>query len=168
MPRAFLVPGIVAGLLLGLVFILLARAPLNYGVQEILGLAAMAVATAAAQFVAMRGAHRNNTQLLAAFAPRYFLAMLTGAATAFVSGLVAWLHYALIDREYLERFYLEYVERARTAAASPEEAKQLLAAAGQMKEFVTDPFSQAMVQFGTVLMVSLLTGLIVTVLSKPR
>ncbi|HEX6930251.1 MAG TPA: DUF4199 family protein [Gammaproteobacteria bacterium] len=167
MPRTFLVPGIVAGILLGIASVLLAKANLGYGTTEIIGLAVMAFAAGAAQIATSRYA-RGNIPQLAAFLPRYFLAMLAGAVTALAYGLTSWLHYAVIDREYLERFYLQYVERARAAAASPEEARKLLAAAGRMKEFITDPFSQAMVQFGTVLMIALLTGLIVAGFARPR
>ncbi|HEX7046583.1 MAG TPA: DUF4199 domain-containing protein [Gammaproteobacteria bacterium] len=167
MSPTFLVPGVVAGLLLGLVSILLSKGNLGYGTHEIIGLLAMAIATASAQLTALRGA-RNNSPQIVAFAPRYFLAMLTGAVTSITFGLVSWLHYAVIDREFLARFYLQYTERAKAAAASPEEAQQLLAAAEQMKDFITDPFSQAMVQFGTALMISLLTGLLVTALMRPR
>lgn len=167
MSPPFLIPGVIAGFLLGLVSILLAKGNLGYGAHEFIGLLAMTVAAAAAQFTTLRGARKNSPQL-AAFAPRYFLAMLTGAVTSITFGLVSWLHYAVIDREFLARFYLQYTERAKEAASSPEEAQQLLAAAEQMKDFITDPFSQAMVQFGSALMISLVTGLLVTALIKPR
>lgn len=162
MPRSFLYPGIVAGILSGIASILLAKADPGYGASEIIGLAIMAIAAGAAQFAAIRFARIPQT---AAFLPRYFLAMLAGAVAAIVHGLASWLHYAVIDREFLQRFYLQYVERVKAAAASPEETRQMLAAAEQMKGFITDPFSQAMLQFGTALMIALLTGLLAAALA---
>ncbi|HEX7031137.1 MAG TPA: DUF4199 family protein [Gammaproteobacteria bacterium] len=164
MPRSFLYPGIVAGILSGIASILLAKADPGYGASEIIGLAIMAIAAGAAQFAAIRFA-RGSFPQPAAFLPRYFLAMLAGAVAAIVHGLASWLHYAVIDREFLQRFYLQYVERVKAAAASPEETRRMLAAAEQMKDFITDPFSQAMLQFGTALMIALLTGLLAAALA---
>lgn len=160
MSRSFLVPGAIAGFLLGLATLGLGKAGLDYATREILVLAAMALAAAVAQFAALRNARGELP--LDAFPPRYFLAMLAGAVTAAAYGLAAWLHYAVIDTTFLARVYAEYLERAQGAAASAEERQQLVEAAERMKEFVMDPFAQAMVQFGTLLMIALLTGLAVS------
>lgn len=168
MPRTLLFPGIIAGLLLGALFAALAGMAdaMSYGTQEALGLAAMAIVAGGAQALAItRAAHDPASGNRLPFAPRYFLAMLTGAVTAVVFGLFNWVNFTFIDTGYLDAFYARYLERARETAAPPEQLQQVLAAAEQMKGFLTDPFSQAMIQAGSVLMIALVTGVLVAVLA---
>lgn len=164
--NSVLLPGALAGLAIGVVFALLnsAGTELSYDTQEIVTIAAIVVAVFAAQVFAV---FRQPATAVQAFLPRYFAAVMTGVSAAITYGAIAWLYFAFIDPDYLRRFYARYVERARDLASSPAEQEQLVAAAEKMKDFVMDPFSQAMVQFGTVLMLGLLTGLIVSVVTRP-
>ena len=167
MKHAIALPGVVAGVMLGLVFMALNTfgSNLSYGMQEVLGLGAMAVAVA---FAGVRAVHRLPADAFTGFPARYFTAMLTSAITAIVHGVIAWLYFAVIDPRYLERFYAQYLERARDLAADASGNEQLVASAGKMKDFILDPFSQAMVQFGTVLMLGVLVSVVVAALVKPR
>lgn len=162
-----LLPGVLAGVAIGLVFALLNSigADLAYDTHEIVTIAAIVVAIFIAQVFAVIAQPAPTVQ---AFLPRYFAAVLASVSAAIVYGVIAWIYFALIDTTYLGRFYEQYVERARELATSPAEREQLVAAAEKMKDFVMDPFSQAMVQFGTVLMLGLLTGLIVSVVARPK
>lgn len=165
--RFMLVPGALAGVVLGLALLALHTfgRTVDYVTQEILSLALMLVAVSLAQRLAVR---RHPLGPGANFPARYFATMLTAAAVALVSGVIAWLHFVLLDPGYLEHFYQQYLERAQAAATTPEDAAQMRAAAGRMKGFITDPFSQAMVQFGTVLMAGLLAGVPVAALVRSR
>lgn len=165
--NSVLLPGALAGLAIGVVFALLnsAGTELSYDTQEIVTIAAIVVAVFAAQVCAV---FRQPATAVQAFLPRYFAAVMTGVSAAMTYGIIAWLYFAFIDPDHLHRFYAQYVERARDLASSPAEQEQLVAAAEKMKDFVMDPFSQAMVQFGTVLMLGLLTGLIVSVVTRPE
>lgn len=160
--RVILVPGAVAGIALGVAFMLIntGSEALSYGVREMLGLAAMLVAVFAAQLVVLR---RHPLGGEAGFSARYFTAMLTGLVVAVAYGIFAWLSFAVIDPEYLSRFYAEYLERARAAGDA-----QLLANAERMKPFILNPLSQAMVQFGTTLFFAVLAALAAAALVKPR
>lgn len=162
-----LLPGAIAGIAIGLVFALLNSfgADLSYDTHEIVTIAAIVVAVFIAQVFAVMGQPAAAVQL---FLPRYFTAVMASVSAAIVYGVIAWIYFLLIDTTYLGRFYAQYVERARALATSPAEREQLVAAAEKMKDFVTDPFSQSMVQFGTVLMLGLLIGLIVSVVTRPR
>lgn len=162
-----LLPGALAGVVIGIVFVLLnsAGTDFSYDTQEMVTIAAIVMAVFIAQVFALV---RQPASAVQAFLPRYFAAVITGVSAAIVYGAFAWIYFAFIDTGYLGRFYAQYVERARALAASPAEREQLVAAAEKMKDFVMDPFSQAMVQFGTVLMLGLLTGLIVSVVTRPK
>jgi len=165
--QGVLLPGAMAGFVLGVAFIVLHTAgdALSYGTQEILGIAAIVVAICAAQVFVVS---RQPATIAKEFLPRYFAAVLSAVAAAVVYGITTWLHFTVIDTNYLSRFYAQYLERVRAKATTPEESEQLIVAAERMKDFVMDPLSQAMVQFGTVLMLGLLTGVIVTALMKPK
>lgn len=165
--RFILVPGALAGVALGLTLMALTTfgRTLDYMTQELLGLALMVSAAAVAQCLTIQ---RHPLGPGAAFPARYFAAMLATAAVALVSSVIAWLHFAVLDPGYLDHFYARYVERVQAAATTPQESAQMLAAAERMKGFILDPFSQAMVQFGTVLMTGLLAGVPVTALVRPR
>lgn len=166
MKQAILVPGVIAGIVLGLVYmgISLLGAGMSYGAQESLGLLAIAVAAAAAQIVAIQ---RHPLGSQANYPARYFAGMLAGAVTALVYGLITWLYFAVINPQHLERFYDAYLERARTNAATEAEREQMITAAERMRDFIMDPFSQAMVQFGTVLMIALLVGILTAAFARP-
>lgn len=165
--RSILIPGVIAGVVLGLAFVVLNAlgTGLSYGAQEIAGLVLMLVAAAAAQVVALRARPLGAD---AGFPARYFAAMLAALATAVIYGAIAWLYFAVLDRDYLARFYQGYLERARELALAEGGSEQLVADAERMKDFILDPVSQALVQFGTVLMIGLLTGVVVAALVRPR
>lgn len=163
--KTVLLPGAIAGLAMGVVFALLNRAGLEYNTHEVVNLAAIVLAVFTAQVFAII---RQPAVVMETFLPRYFSAALATAAAALVYGVIAWLYFVIIDTSYLERFYGEYIERAAALSTSPAEREQLIAAAEEMKDFVMDPLAQAMVQFGTVLVLGLLTGLIVSVLTRPK
>lgn len=162
-----LLPGALAGVAIGLAFALLSSfgTTLSYDTHEIVTIATIIVAVFIAQVFAVTGQPAAAVQ---AFLPRYFAAVMASVSAAMVYGVIAWLYFAFIDTGYLGRFYEQYVERARALATSPAEHEQLVAAAEEMKDFVMDPFSQAMVQFGTVLMLGLLTGVIVSIVARPK
>src|SRR5690606_19919296 len=140
-----------AGVALGLALFVLQTTgrTLDYFTQEMLGLALMVVAISMAQCLTVR---RHPFGPRATFPARYFAAMFTAATAALVGGIIAWLHYAVLDPGYLEHFYQQYLDRAQAAAATPEDVTQMREAAERMKHFITDPLSRAMVQFGTLLM----------------
>lgn len=160
--QIILIPGVIAGIALGIAFMLIngAGESLSYGVRELLGLAAMLAAVMAAEAVALR---RHPLGREATFGARYFTAMFAGMVVAVTYGIVAWIGFAVIDPDYLARFYAEYVERAR-ATGNPE----LVAGAEQMKPFILDPLSQAMVQFGTTLLFAVLGALATAALVRPK
>lgn len=166
MKHAIVYPGVFAGFLLGLAFILLAAfaGELGYGLQETLGLLSIAIAVGAAQWVAIR---RHPIGPAAAFPARYFAAMLTGAVVSLVYAALAWFYFAVLNPAYLGEFYIRYIERAERQAETVEQRERLLANAVQMKEFVTDPASQAIVQFGTGLMITLLVAIAVAMFTTP-
>lgn len=158
--RNVVFPGLVAGLLLGLLFMALNTLvpSLSYTAQEVTQIVAMLLALFVAQWIAVA---RQPSALSDAFLPRYFTAVLCGVATAAVYGFMTYLHFRVIDPQYLARFHEEYLERVRVQATTVEESEQLIAAVDEMKGFVMDPLSQALVQFGTVLMLGLLAGVLV-------
>lgn len=156
-----LVPGIVAGVALGIAFAALngTADALAYSTREILGLLAMLLGVAVAQAVALR---RHPLGREAAFAARYFTAMLAGLVVSVSYGVSAWLYFAVIEPDYLAAFYAEYLARAR-ATGDPAFVEN----AERMKSFVLDPLSQAMVQFGTTLLISVLAALGTAWLVRP-
>ncbi|MBW3567759.1 MAG: DUF4199 family protein [Proteobacteria bacterium] len=163
--RTILLPGLIAGLILGLLFIALNTLgpSLSYTVREVTSIIAMLLALFVAQWTAIA---RQPAALSGAFLPRYFTAVLCGVATATVYGLMTYLHFRVIDPQYLARFHEQYIERVRGQATTAEESEQLIAAAREMEEFVMNPLSQALVQFGTVLMLGLLAGVLVALLVR--
>lgn len=86
---------------------------------------------------------------------------------AVVYAVLVWIYVALANPRYLEAFYTRYVERAVAGAQSVAEREQLTLAAERMRDFILDPLSQALLQFGTVLVLALLVGILVAVVVKP-
>lgn len=166
MKDAILVPGIIAGVLLGLAFMALSTLSddLGYTTQEVLGLVAIALAVIGAQVAAIR---RHPLGADIPYLVRYFAGMLAGVVVAVVYAILVWIYVALINPRYLEEFYTRYVERATEGVQTAAERNELIVAAERMRDFILDPLSQSLVQFGTVLVIALLTGLLVAVFVNP-
>lgn len=160
-----LLPGVIAGLFIAVLVALQQAQSFSYGLQELLGLSAMALGAGIAQWLALRAGAAPPSP---AFAARYFTVMITGAATAVSFGLASWLDFAIIEPDHLQNFYAQYLERASAQATTETERAEFIAAAERMKDFILDPLSQATVQFGTLLMISLLTGLVVAAIAAHR
>lgn len=126
-------------------------------VRELLVLAVIALTAFAAQAWTLR---HHELASGGSFGARFFTTMLSGAMAAGVHAATAWIYLAWINPAHLERMYAEYLRRANDAAAGAEDREQLLAHAEQMRDFILDPLSQAMMQFGSVLMIALLSGLL--------
>lgn len=164
MKDSIFLPAAIAGLAITVAFALLGGVD-SVLTRELLLIAVTAVAAFAAQAWTLR-----HHELAAgnSFGARFFTAMLSGAMTAGSHAAAAWLYLAWINPARLERLYQEYLRRAEQAAASVEQREQVLAHAEQMRDFFLDPLSQAMMQFGTALIVVLLTALLAARLARPR
>ena len=149
-------PAAVAGLLTGIAFALIGSAVEGFVARELLMLLAIAAGVLAGQAWTIR---HHEMAASGTFGARYFTGMLSGAITGGVYSAIVWLYLAWLDPAYLERMHAEYMQRAVRSAASAEHGDQVLASAERMRDFILDPLSQAMMQFGTALMIALITGL---------
>lgn len=167
MRNAILIPGLAAGAVLALVLYLSMKngTELDYTTAELIGYSAMLLLLFAGQTVTQLQSRRKYP---AAFGTRFSASMATSAVAAAVAAVFSWVYFAWLEPDYLQRFFEYYVEQMRANAESALAFEQQLTALNQSKDFFLNPVSQAVVLFGTILMIGILLSPVTAWLFRPR
>ncbi|MDX1443239.1 MAG: DUF4199 family protein [Gammaproteobacteria bacterium] len=165
MHQKSLANGATGGFLLALLTAIIASvgSGLSYQSAEILGMLVMFGGALLTQGYAL---WKTPDAMQGDFQHRLKAVLAATISMCLVYGLVLYVHYALLDPDYLQEFFTHYREEILAAAGSPEDRAARLEFIEQNRDFMLDPFKQAMLMAGTLLGISGLGALLVSALLK--
>ena len=167
MNRQIFTNGATGGFLLALVTAMLAVLgdTMEYQVAEITGLAVMLAGAFFIQWFSLRRAPATEQ---GDFPARLKTVISATLAMCLAYGGVLWLFYGVLAPDTLAGFHERYAEEIIAAASDAEDRAARIAFIEQNRDFMLDPFKQAMLMAGTLLGLGALTALLTAALQRPR
>lgn len=167
MNRQTLANGATGGFLLALATAMLAVLgdSMDYQAAEISGLVVMLAGALLMQWFSL---HRASAAERGDFTARLKTVVSATLAMCLVYGGVLWLFYGVLAPDTLAEFQQRYAEQIVAAAGNAEDRAARIDFIEQNREFMLDPFKQAMLMAGTLLGVGALTALLTAALIAPN
>lgn len=137
----------------------------SYQAAELAGLLVMIIGAAMTQAIVLLRAEPVD---ITRYLDRLRQAVVATIAMCASYAAVMWLYYAFINPDYLAEFFTRYSGEIMAAATSEEDHELRRAFIEENRDFILDPFKQAMLMAGTLLGLGGMVGIVVAGIVRRR